>query len=552
MSRMLGKQQGSGGQSSDHHSSMHGAGHAAGRSSGGRQSTSMRSSALREEGAPIRRSKLGGRTWETADDGTKKVADARQGIMDEILQKESDMRMRQSMGAHKHGMHMHQARKTNIVMQTIYDIADSQSFSNFMSVVIILNLFILLVEVTGMKDDNIGLKNFFNKLIKFLTFGFVDYDMNDPCKRHFFYLMLNHGFFLSCYMLEIVIMLIGKGKDYFYYSYWFYFDTILVIFGLFELFSDRNNPLDCVAYYKYENKAFPDSMLFSSDDANSWQQTQIRIAKIAKLGKALKSLRMFRMFKEFRYFNSLISAIGDVITSYMIYILALSIWVMLIFAIIATKYFGRASSVLITMGWLKHPLSNWATLGGSMGNMLACFGADGWYDVYKSSVVANDGVDDIIVVKLYLIFVMIFLHFILFSIFTGINIIQVQEANEEFFEMIKEEKRDALEIKKMQIRSNRLRKVKTLKDRQRQHNDNFYEMVNEFQNRLRRDDYVISDSPTTQKTWIELEMSTMDLFDDQMYKLQQLYFEMAHVLGMKYSDDQAKVAKAKTGKTKGK
>lgn len=538
---MLGNKGGSG-RSSIHQRTMH----ASGRNSG-RQSQSMHSTALKEEGAPVRRSKLGGARWENAlDDPTKvpKVADARAGIMDEVLQRESDMKLRTSMGAHHHH-HLQQAKTTNSFLQVIYDIADSQNFSNFMSVVIILNLFILLVEVTGMKDDNIGLKNFFNALIRTLTFGLVDYDMNDPCKRHFFYLCLNHGFFLSCYIIEIVILLIGKGKDYWYYSYWFWFDSVLVIFGLFELFSDRNNPIDCVAYYKYENNAFPDSMLSTTADANSWQQTQIRIAKIAKLGKALKSLRMFRMFKEFRYFNSLISAIGDVITSYMIYILALSIWVMLIFAVIATKYFGRASSILITMGWLKHPLSNWATLGDSMGNMLACFGADGWYDVYKTSVVANDGVDDIIIVKIYLIFVMIFLHFILFSIFTGINIIQVQEANEEFFEMIKEEKRDALEVKKQIIRSSRLRKIKTLKDRQRQHNDDFYEMVGDFKRRLRKDDYVIADSAIMQKSWLELEMSTFDLFDDQMYKTQQLFFEMAHVLGMKCSDDQEKVNKIK-------
>ena len=135
------------------------------------------------------------------------------------------------------------------------------------------------------------------------------------------------------------------------------------------------------------------------------------------------------------------------------------------------------------------------------------------------------------------------LHFIIFNIFAGVNIIQIQEANDAYTDELIQEKEIALAEKLDIIKRNQTQKIRILKERQHAHaaagggSGDFYEMTRDFRSNLRHDDYAIGQSPVTMLEWIELELDTFDIMDDQAYKLQQLFFEMAHILCVKADDN---------------
>lgn len=51
---------------------------------------------------------------------------------------------------------------------------------------------------------------------------------------------------------------------------------------------------------------------------------------------------------------------------------------------------------------------------------------------------------------------------------------------------------------------------------------------------------MIGDSAITDLEWIELEIDTFDIIDDQTYKIQQLFFEMSHVMCRMADEDYRK------------
>ena len=67
---------------------------------------------------------------------------------------------------------------------------------------------------------------------------------------------------------------------------------------------------------------------------------------------------------------------------------------------------------------------------------------------------------------IFIIVCMIVLHFLLFNIFVGLNIINIQEANSDYYEEIHAEKESILARKKEQILRRQFEDVRKLKEKQ--------------------------------------------------------------------------------------
>lgn len=68
----------------------------------------------------------------------------------------------------------------------------------------------------------------------------------------------------------------------------------------------------------------------------------------------------------------------------------------------------------------------------------------------------------------------------------------------------------------------------------------FVDLVKDFQDRLRHDDSVMTSDISTNMVWMETFFRTLDHMDSNMYRVQQLQFEIANhlacVLEKRYKD----------------
>lgn len=414
--------------------------------------------------------------------------------------------------------------------------------------------------------------------------------MRDPAIEHLFVKQLEVYFFYV-YLFECVVKITGLGVIEYFKSGMNIFDFFLIVAGCewVDIISQFVYPnmsaieMNCEALLKRDaqgifwmgtsrylearyNSELLEGMQISysdpcsrvraltgSDQDNAFFE-QLNILKSLKFLKVLKALRALRAIRTIRIVRSLQVIARAILTTIMNDLMSLIVVLMVILTILAVLGMRFFRPTDITRGnilgeqYTNEHFNSWFS---SMMSLVNIFLVDGWYDMY-SHWLKEDGTFRFETASsfdriptIYFVVSLMVLHFIIFNMFVGINITNVQEANSEYHAEITEEKEAGIRRKRLEIMERQYADVRRLKDKQKYHSKtggsgDFYDMIAPFKKTLSSKDYAISDSVITELNWIDLELDTLDMMDDQVYRLQQLFFEMSHILSMKASEHLSK------------
>ena len=107
---------------------------------------------------------------------------------------------------------------------------------------------------------------------------------------------------------------------------------------------------------------------------------------------------------------------------------------------------------------------------------------------------------------------------------------QVQEANQDYNEEVVAEREAILQRKKDKILQRQYDDVKKLREEQEARGCSFHQMIENFKNTLKHEDYTLTEDVITDIEWMANFSCTLDMLDNTTYKLQQLFFEYTNAL----------------------
>ncbi|XP_078578081.1 cation channel sperm-associated protein 3-like isoform X3 [Branchiostoma floridae x Branchiostoma japonicum] len=153
---------------------------------------------------------------------------------------------------------------------------------------------------------------------------------------------------------------------------------------------------------------------------------------------------------------------------------------------------------------------------------------DGWTDL-QESLPASSAIYSIIFIFLG--------HFIFTNVFIAVIIMNIHEATEAYQQEKMDEKEAVVAQKKEYMLQRHHEEIQKLMEKQKgSRYANFTEMAAQFERTLRHEDYIIMEEMCADLMWIETYLTSLDHQENTLYRLQQLYYEMAHVL-VQYADD---------------
>jgi cation channel sperm-associated protein 3 len=156
---------------------------------------------------------------------------------------------------------------------------------------------------------------------------------------------------------------------------------------------------------------------------------------------------------------------------------------------------------------------------------------DGWFEIQEVlDVQFSKDYPYYILARVLMMFIIIMGHFVIFNIFIAVNIMQVQEANQDYNEEIVAEREAILQRKKDKILQRQYDDVKKLREEQEARGCSFHQMIENFKNTLKHEDYTLTEDIITDIEWMENFLFSLDMLDNTTYKLQQLSFEYTNCL----------------------
>ncbi|XP_072368488.1 cation channel sperm-associated protein 3-like isoform X3 [Scyliorhinus torazame] len=152
---------------------------------------------------------------------------------------------------------------------------------------------------------------------------------------------------------------------------------------------------------------------------------------------------------------------------------------------------------------------------------------DGWTDLQ-----AETGKLGFTSSRIFIIGFILLGCFLFFNLFIGVVIINIRETSKEFNKGVQAERETTLIQKKQAILQRQQSHITDLMEKQKTSQfESFSEMVEKFKQTLRHDDYVLLDDLCSSLSFIDIYLTSLDEQDNTLYKLQQLYFETAYILG---------------------
>uniref|UniRef100_F6SP61 Ion transport domain-containing protein n=2 Tax=Ciona intestinalis TaxID=7719 RepID=F6SP61_CIOIN len=242
--------------------------------------------------------------------------------------------------------------------------------------------------------------------------------------------------------------------------------------------------------------------------------------------KATRALRAMRAVSFVRGLQVLLTALIDTMKKSFINVMLILLFVMFLFAIFGYYMFGYKGG----------DEENWGDLGSAFLTLFSFVTVDGWFDAQIEMDERTTPSS-----RIYTILFIICGHFLIFNIFVGVNIMNIQEANENYHEQVIAEKEAILARKKESILHRQHEDVRKLKEKQKEKDcGNFYEMVKSFQESLHNDDYVIQEDLITNLDWMELYIETLAHMDEGVVKIRQYHYEISHILTQAFSKEISK------------
>jgi len=394
----------------------------------------------------------------------------------------------------------------------VKELVESRLFNIIMTVTILINTLFLIFEVLLPTSGQERVKDNTGGLMDMYRSNWVSYDILDAKNL----LKRMDSVFLSIYLIEFLLKCYVSPL-----GYWKIFTNKLDFFILFTSFAQ-------VIIEKNQSGA--------SSGSEAGTVSSMRILRTSTNVKLIKTLRAFRALRTLKtlalvrgaqvifaaILRSQYKSIRNVISLLACFIVIMSIFTYALF------YETQPENICFTS---KDTCNAWGCWSANMVTLFMIVTCDGWYEVQEvldRQFSSNPTM--MYVSRIVIIFIIIIGHFIMFNIFVAINIMQVSEANQEYNEEIIAEREAILQRKKDKILQRQYDDVKKLREEQEARGCSFYQMIDNFKNTLKHEDYTLTEDIITDIEWMENYIFTLDMLDNTTYKLQQLFFEYTNCL----------------------
>ncbi|XP_019361807.1 PREDICTED: cation channel sperm-associated protein 3 isoform X1 [Gavialis gangeticus] len=232
--------------------------------------------------------------------------------------------------------------------------------------------------------------------------------------------------------------------------------------------------------------------------------------------KGFQVLRILKLINYSRGMMNLMTALGQTMKT-VIYVLILLFLLMFIFAILGHGLYGDPDS---------GDIENWGNLASALFTLFSLVTVDGWTDL-QSSLEEHGFTAS----RAFTIVFILLGFFVFFNMFIGVVIINIQDSTQNYKWECKAEMQAALQAKKQAILKRQQEEVNKLMHQQKTSEYKaFSELVDDFKKTLQHTDTVVLEDFCASIAFIDLYLTSLDLQDDTIYRLQGLYYELANTL----------------------
>nr|XP_055089021.1 cation channel sperm-associated protein 3 isoform X2 [Symphalangus syndactylus] len=227
-------------------------------------------------------------------------------------------------------------------------------------------------------------------------------------------------------------------------------------------------------------------------------------------------------YRLFRLLETLITAVGQTVYT-VASVLLLLFLLMYIFAILGFCLFGSPDNG-------DH--DNWGNLAAAFFTLFSLATVDGWTDLQKQL----DNREFALSRAFTIIFILL-ASFIFLNMFVGVMIMHTEDSIKKFERELMLERQEVLMGEKQVILQRQREEISRLMHIQKNADcRSFSELVENFKKTLRHTDPMVLDDFGTSLPFIDIYFSTLDYQDTTVHKLQELYYEIVHVLSLMLED----------------
>ncbi|ELR60248.1 cation channel sperm-associated protein 3 [Bos mutus] len=330
-----------------------------------------------------------------------------------------------------------------------------------------------------------------------------------------------------------IIMISTISMNAFFMVLWTDYKTRYNLFRLFEV-----SELIFVSIYSSEfcMKLYVDPISYWKDGYNLLDVVIIIIIFIPyslrkikgkhypylNIADGVQSLRILKLITYSRGIRTLITAMGQ--TAYTVAsVLILFFVLMYIFAILGFCLFGLPEG---------GDMNNWGNLALAFFTLFSLATVDGWTDLQEQLDARN-----LILSRSFTIIFILLASFVFLSMFVGVMIIHTEDSIKKFErELMLERRMNLMEEKQVILKRQQEEVSKLMQTQKDLDHKSFTELVEKFKKTLRHTDPMVLDDFGTSLPFIDIYLSTLDNQDATIHKLQELYYEIVHVLSLMLED----------------
>uniref|UniRef100_A0A8C4JUH9 Cation channel sperm associated 3 n=3 Tax=Dromaius novaehollandiae TaxID=8790 RepID=A0A8C4JUH9_DRONO len=245
-----------------------------------------------------------------------------------------------------------------------------------------------------------------------------------------------------------------------------------------------------------------------------------------EMAKGLQALRILKLIKYSKGMRVFTQALGQMVKTVM-YVLILLFLLMFIFAILGHGLYGDPET---------GDTENWGNMEAAFLTLFSLVTVDGWTDLQEELEdhgFTNSHVFTIVFILLG--------FFVFFNMFIGVVIIKMQDSTQKYERECKAAKKAAVWAKKQAILKKQQEEVSKLTHEQKTiQYKAFSELVDNFKKTLHHSDSIVVEDFCVSIPFIDLYLTALDLQDDTVDRLQDLYCEMLGILNTILEDMEEK------------
>ncbi|XP_051028437.1 cation channel sperm-associated protein 3 [Acomys russatus] len=239
------------------------------------------------------------------------------------------------------------------------------------------------------------------------------------------------------------------------------------------------------------------------------------------IADGIQSLRILKVIPYSRGIRTLITAVGQTVYT-VASVLTLLFVLMFIFAILGFCLFG---------GREKGDLNNWGNLAAAFFTLFSLATVDGWTDLQEELDKRKFTIS-----RAFTIIFILLASFIFLNMFVGVMIMHTEDSIKKFERELTAERHLTLMEERQMILRRQQEEVGRLMNTQKSGGKSFTTLVEDFRKTLRHTDPMVLDDFGTSLPFIDIYFSTLDNQDNTISKLQELYYEIVHVLNLMLED----------------